>query len=108
MRLEPEADLEWTAYLYVTGGLSILEEAAFELRLAEDQLAREAVAGAVELTGALAAIEAGDWVQPRRRRSPARRVLTRWAVAAAASLVVASLWALHSRRSTDSPDTTEV
>jgi hypothetical protein len=108
MPLEPEADLEWTAYLYVTGGLSSLEEAAFELHLAEDQVAREAVAGAVELAGALAAIEPGDWVRPRRHRSSARRVLAWSALAAAASLVVASLWALRSSRSTAPPDATEV
>src|SRR4051812_41484392 len=108
MSLEPDADLGWTAYLYVTGELSSLEEAAFELRLADDQEAREAVAEAVELAGALSAIGAGDWLPSRGRKSPARRVLGWSALAAAASLVVASLWTLRSGRSTASPDAAEV
>jgi hypothetical protein len=105
MPLEPDADLPWTAYLYVTGELPAIEEAAFELRLAEDQVAREAVAEAVELAGALAAVEPRDWTRHRER--PIRRVLAWSALAAAASLVVASLWGLRAIPSVP-PDTTEV
>src|SRR4051812_7029606 len=107
MPLEPDADLRWTAFLYVTGDLSSVEEAAFELRLADDQAAREAVGEAVELAGALSTTEPGAWGRPRSGRFPARRVLTWSALAAAASLVVAGLWSLRQGPAV-SPDATEV
>ncbi|MEX2139950.1 MAG: hypothetical protein WD894_11855 [Pirellulales bacterium] len=43
-------ELHWLAFCYVAGELDADEYAAFELRLAGDQRAREAVAAAVELT----------------------------------------------------------
>ena len=49
------SDLQWLAYRYATGEMSNEEESSFELRLVEDQAAREAVAGAVQLHDALAA-----------------------------------------------------
>ncbi len=48
-----ETDLNWTAFQYVAGGLDEAERRAFEQRLDEDQLAREAVAAAVEIVGAV-------------------------------------------------------
>jgi hypothetical protein len=69
---EPGSDLPWKAYCYVCRELSAEEEAAFEARLAEDQAAREAVAEAVELAGAvrLVAADALPGPVPRRARWP--------------------------------------
>jgi anti-sigma factor RsiW len=47
--------LDWLAFLYIAGELSEAERAEFELRLADDPRACEAVARQVELTGAVAA-----------------------------------------------------
>lgn len=47
------ADLAWLAYRYVADELTAEEASTFELRLAEDQTAREAVAQAVELSSAV-------------------------------------------------------
>jgi hypothetical protein len=52
---DPQHDLEWHAFLYVSGEMSRVEAEAFEGRLAEDQQAREAVAQAVELLTKLTA-----------------------------------------------------
>lgn len=50
--------LDWLALCYAAGELSAAETELFELRLAEDQAAREALARAVELTQVVAAAEA--------------------------------------------------
>jgi hypothetical protein len=50
---EPQ-DLDWLAFRYVAGELDPAEAAAFELRLADDQLARDAVCRAVALAGRMA------------------------------------------------------
>lgn len=47
-------DLDWLAFRYVAGEMSADEAAAFEMKLADDQDAREAVSRAVELTERLA------------------------------------------------------
>ena len=52
----PRDDLSWTAFLYVSNELSAEDRAAFEVRLGEDQDAREAVCRAVTLTSAVAAV----------------------------------------------------
>jgi anti-sigma-K factor RskA len=44
-----DGDLDWMAFQYVSGELNATEVEAFEERLASDQDAREAVAGAVQL-----------------------------------------------------------
>jgi hypothetical protein len=49
------ADLDWLAFQYVSDELSSEEAARFEERLADDQAAREAVAGAMLLVQAVAA-----------------------------------------------------
>jgi hypothetical protein len=107
MTPEPDADLHGTAFLYAAGDLPEAEEAAFERRLAGDQAAREAVAGAVELAGILAALGPADWTRARARprRPLARRVLP-WS-AAAACLVVAGLAGLRSA-ATPTPDASEI
>ena len=106
MPIEPESDLHWTAFLYVSGELTADESSGFERLLAESQEAREAVAGAVELAGALA-IVGGE--RARRRASPGRRSARRALVgaalvAAAACLVLAIAPAFRPAR----PDPSEV
>jgi hypothetical protein len=52
---EPTHDeLAWLAFRYVAGELDAAEQSQFELLLADDQAAREAVASAVELSQAAA------------------------------------------------------
>jgi hypothetical protein len=73
--MNEKQELDWLAFQYIADELSPDETAAFELRLAEDQLAREAVARAVELSQAAAAafdmqpVTAGEFgtVQPPAR-----------------------------------------
>jgi hypothetical protein len=65
---DPEGDLPWTAFRYVAGELSPGAASAFEARLADDQQAREAVAAAVELAGAVALIGARPGALPARPR----------------------------------------
>jgi hypothetical protein len=88
MPLEPESDLHWTAFLYVSGELTIDESTSFESLLAEDQEAREAVALAVELAEVLAVVGPEHKSVSRKRTN--RRALA-WAgsLAAAACLVAA-------------------
>jgi hypothetical protein len=84
MPLEPEPDLHWTAFLYISGDLPADEATSFEARLADDQEARDAVAEAVELAGALAIVGAES--RPRRR-SKLRRAFVAASVLAAAACV---------------------
>ncbi len=103
MTLEPDSDLHWTAFLYISGELTAEESSAFERRLDEDQAAREAVASAVELAGALAALGSD-----RPMKLPSRRGRA-WAIALAmaACLTAALLPLLKSGRPT-SPTASEV
>lgn len=50
-----EHDDDWRAFLYLAREMSAEETAAFELQLAQSQVAREALARAVRLTGTVAA-----------------------------------------------------
>lgn len=52
-----DQDLAWLAFRYVSGDLSVSESTDFELRLADDQLARDAVVAAVELSQTVLAAE---------------------------------------------------
>ena len=54
-RQESNSELDWQAFRYVASEMTELETTAFELQLAEDQLAREAVARAMELTETVSA-----------------------------------------------------
>jgi hypothetical protein len=85
---DPDADLHWRALRYVMGELGPDEAEAFERRLDEDQAAREAVAQAVELAGAIAAQEPAAPVLPLRlgSRRPVPTVIAGVALAAAAAL----------------------
>jgi hypothetical protein len=84
---EPKSDLAWFAFAYVSGELTHAEAEAFERRLAQDQAAREAVAEAVALIGAVAAVPPETLPLPSTRRRWPRRWLAA-GVAAAASLAV--------------------
>ena len=85
-------ELDWTAFCYAAGELSPEEVADFELRLAEDQGAREALARAVELTQAVAAAETlTPVVTAGSERSLWGRRLAWMAIGAAASLLAAAL-----------------
>jgi anti-sigma factor RsiW len=86
--LDPESDVCWLALRYVSGEMGPDEAEAFERRLDQDQAAREAVAEAVALAGAIAALSPADRVvlpSPLARR-PFRMVVGGLALAAAASL----------------------
>jgi hypothetical protein len=95
MASENQNELSWLAFAYVAGELSAADAEAFELRLAEDQAAREAVAQAVELTQVVAAVEshAAEPVVVVRRESAAWSTRLAWmAVGGLASLLIALLW----------------
>lgn len=99
MRSGANSELSWLALNYVCGELSADEAATFEQRLEHDQVAREAVAEAVELAGAFAQLPVSDLdVLPLPRRLISRAV-PRWAGLAAAVLLFAigvrAFW-LHS------------
>jgi hypothetical protein len=55
MTYNHEREIDWQAFLYVSGEMSPAEAETFEDQLAHDQEAREAVAAAVKLVGRLAA-----------------------------------------------------
>jgi hypothetical protein len=83
-------ELDWTAFCYAAGELSASDAAAFELRLADNQAAREALARAVEITQAVAAAET---LQPvtlgTSGRSTWGKRVAWMAIGAAASLLIA-------------------
>jgi hypothetical protein len=88
-------ELNWLALAYIAGELEEAEAEAFELRLADDQVAREAVAQAVELTQTIAAAESqcGDLVLPAARKPATRTSRLSWmAIGGLASVVAAALW----------------
>lgn len=92
----PETDLHWLAFRYVCGELTGDESVAMEARLAHDQAAREAVAEAVELVGAvgLAASSARPSILPM---PPARtHRIGVWAIPAAAAACLALAFGLNS------------
>lgn len=67
-----DPDLPWTAFRYIAGELPPEEAAAFEARLGDDQAAREAVAAAVELAGAVALLGPVETIPMRPRRRVTR------------------------------------
>jgi hypothetical protein len=96
MPSDPHPDLPWLAFRYVAGELAGDEAAAFERRLDADQEAREAVAEAVELAGAVALLTPDVLTFPpgsRPRRYPVPQALG-WMTAGAATCL-ASLVGLH-------------
>ncbi len=96
MRPDASSDLSWLALRYICGELSDAETAAFELRLDEDQAAREAVARAVELAGAVVSLPRdASQILPAPRR-PLVATVPRWILAIAASalflIALRSVW----------------
>jgi len=85
-RVSTDSELDWLAFQYVSGELATVEEAAFEARLADDQSAREAVARAAELVGALAVSRPPSVLQPH-----SAGVNVRWRKLAGAACVAALL-----------------
>ncbi|MDR3636510.1 MAG: hypothetical protein P4L84_22090 [Isosphaeraceae bacterium] len=89
MKAGAKSELTWLAMSYVCGDLPAEDVAAFEQRLEQDQAAREAVALAVELAGAVAQLPPDQGPRLRPRRPPALAALPRWAGIAAAVLLLA-------------------
>jgi len=93
---ERENQLEWTAFCYASGELNPAEAEQFELRLADDQEAREALARAVELTQVVAAAEStcGDLTAPaaRKQKTSWTTRLSWMAIGGLAALVLAMVW----------------
>lgn len=88
-----QQELDWSAFCYAAGEMTPSEAAAFELRLAEDQTAREALARAVELTEVVATAESLEPLVTVGSRPVAwSRRLSWMAIGSAASLLVALLW----------------
>jgi hypothetical protein len=88
-------DLDWLAFSYAAGELTPAETEQFELRLADDQTAREALARAVELCQVVVAAE----IQSDNYIAPAAKTHSTWnhrlswmAVGGLASLLLALLW----------------
>ena len=93
MPSDAQNELQWLAFRYVAGELSGDEAAQFEDRLDHDQQAREAVAGAVELTQAVVASGAElPRVLPMRRRF---RTALSWTFASAAAAACAAVIVWH-------------
>lgn len=93
-------NLDWLAFSYAAGELNPREAEQFELRLADDQTAREALARAVELCQVVSAaeIQSGNWVTCALK-TRAEKTHTSWnyrlswmAVGSLASLLLAMLW----------------
>ncbi len=104
----PEPEPSWTAFRYALGELPDAEAAAFERRLLDDQAAREAVALAVELVGALAIVGAE---QPSPLPAPVRdrrRRFAPWAPLATAAAVFAAALAWTGQAPRPGPDASRV
>jgi len=103
-----EHNLDWLAFRYVSGELTGDETESFELRLADDQAARDAVASAVELSQAIVAAEslASPVISPAAalRKSWSTHIAWFACGAAACLLVVLALnFAGQQRESSVSP-----
>lgn len=81
------SDLDWLAFRYIANELPVAEREAFELRLADDQAACEALARAVELADT---IQAAESLSPVASSPPAVHWKTRlsWLAAGATAAAV--------------------
>lgn len=99
-RNDEQEQLDWLAFQYVAGELSIADATAFEDRLASDFTACEAVARAVELSDAL---HTAHPTNPQSVVLPVRAEFASatWSLVgiAAAMLIVGSLWMRQGRPS---------
>lgn len=94
--IRPEGDdLEWLAFQYISGELSLEECHDFEMLLAEDQAARDSVVRAVRLTQATTLVfnaSPGAEIRPARQPAagrPRKSIYRLIAIAAAACLALA-------------------
>jgi hypothetical protein len=87
-------DLDWLAFCYAAGELNAAEAEAFEVRLADEQPAREALSRAVELTQIVAAAEAqcGEVAVTTRSRADWNTRVSWMAVGGLAAALIALLW----------------
>jgi len=94
------SELEWRAFCYIGGELSSEEATEFENVLAEDQMAREAVAAAVEMSQEISVAHQFELVRATgnlktsdkaSEQSYSRRISWLW-VSLSVGLVVASGW----------------
>lgn len=76
-------ELDWLAFLFVAGEMSDADSESFELRLAGDQAAREAVARQVELTQTIAAASVVEPLSETAQPVVAARQTADWWSAAA-------------------------
>jgi anti-sigma-K factor RskA len=106
------AQLDWLAFRYVAGEMTDHESADWERRLADDQTAREAVAGAVQLVQAIGQLPRDTWTTPAvlpASSAPAmpstthgggsRHSVLGWSLAGLALLLVAGLVVSQALRS---------
>jgi hypothetical protein len=103
MPVDPETDFHWQAFRYISGEMPLDEVVAFEELLLVDQIARDAVASAVELVQAVATIGPESLRKSRIRPVP-------WLVtvaAAATLLALATIPSWHSPRPVE-PDPSDV
>jgi hypothetical protein len=87
MNPNSNTDLDWLAFRYIADELPATEREAFELRLADDQLACEALARAVELADT---IQAAESLSPVATSPPAAswKVRLSWLAAGATAAAV--------------------
>jgi len=92
--IERQSDLDWLAFCYSAGELSAADAEAFEIRLADEQAAREALARAVELSQAVGAAEThSQYVVSASLRTKHWSSRLSWmAIGGVASLLLALLW----------------
>jgi ferric-dicitrate binding protein FerR (iron transport regulator) len=106
--MDEYTDLEWLAFQYVAGDLSEAEREIFEARLADDQLAREAVASAVQLSAACSGAFAAPNIVHLTARPPVsarKRTVQRLTVlAAGVAACVAIAWLGQFRDGGSGPD----
>ena len=107
MPLEPDADLHWTAFLYLEGDLPADQASAFEDLLARDESARDALTLAVELAEALAVV-GPEFRRGRPRRRVARRVLVAVSTLAAAACVALAIGSRLLPSFAERPDASDV
>ena len=88
-------DLDWLAFSYAAGELPPAEAGQFEIRLADDQPAREALARAIEFCQIVAAAEtqSDNYVTPAKKTHASWNDRLSWmAVGGLASLLLGLLW----------------
>jgi hypothetical protein len=102
--MELQNDRKWQAFRYVNGEMTDEERSLFELRLAEDEAACDAVEQAVELHEAIRLAASGPIVVSRSPWHVVRRNPVACAAAVAACLVLAlSVWRIASHSSWHDP-----